>query len=72
MGEEYTIKKYTREEEDGSKTIIHALNCSGVLKTHNPKGPAVVNKDQKLAEHYLYGIKYSKDDWEKRIKIKAY
>jgi hypothetical protein len=44
MGEEYTIKKYMREEEDGSKTVIHALNCSGTLKTHNPKGAAIINK----------------------------
>jgi hypothetical protein len=72
MGEEYTIKKYMREEDDGSKTVIHALNCSGKLKTHNPKGPAVVNKEQDVSEYYLYGIKHSKDEWEKRIKIKAY
>jgi hypothetical protein len=72
MAEEYTIKKYTREEDDGSKTLIHALNCSGKLKTHNPKGPAVVNKERDISEYYLYGIKHSKDEWEKRIKIKAY
>ena len=72
MGEGYTIKKYTREEEDGSKTTIHALNCSGELKTHNPKGAALVNKTQKLSEYYLYGTKLSKDDWEKKLKLKAY
>ena len=72
MGEEYTIKKYIREEEDGSKTTIHALNCSGKLKTHNPKGPALVNKTQKLTEYYLYGTKHTKEDGEKKRKLKAY
>jgi len=72
MGEEYTIKKYTREEEDGSKTTVHSLNCSGTLKAHNPKGPAIVNKTQNLTDYYLYGIKLTKDEWEKKVKLKAY
>ena len=40
----------------------------GILKTHNKKGPAIVNKAQKIKEYYLYGIKLPKDIWEKQRK----
>jgi len=62
------MTKYSREEEDGTKTYIHAENCGGVLKTHNNKTAAVTNKGQKLKEYYLYGVKMSKDEWEKKRK----
>ena len=41
----------------------------GVLKTHNSKGPAIVNKEQKIKEYYLYGVKLTKDMWEKKHKL---
>ena len=47
------------------KTKIYLSN---VFKTHNSKGPAIVNKDQKIKEYYLYGIKMTKDEWEKKRK----
>ena len=72
MTDALKIKKYTREEEDGSKTIVHAINCDTGLKMHNPKGPALVNKKQSVLDYYLYGIKHTKDSWEKKIKLKAY
>ena len=34
------MAKYIREEEDGSVTVVHADECSGVMKTHNTKGPS--------------------------------
>ena len=42
------------------------------MKTHNSKGPAVVNKKQKIGDYYLYGIKHTKDEWASRIKKQAY
>jgi len=62
-------EKFIREEEDGSTTSTYATNCSGNYKTHNTKGPAIVNKKQGIADYYLYGIKLSKDDWKKKSKF---
>lgn len=66
------IRKYSREEEDGTKTIACALECGGILKMHNHKGPALVNKKQDVSEYYLYGVKHTEDEWKKKIKTKAY
>jgi len=44
------------------------MECNGVMKTHNNKGPAIVNKEQKLEEYYLYGVKMTKDRWEVKRK----
>lgn len=63
------MAKYMREETDGSITYTHAQKCGGILKTHNIKGPAVINKKQKIKDYYLYGVKLSKDDWEKKSKF---
>ena len=63
------IKEFTREEEDGSKTFTYAIEDNGVLKTHNNKGPAIVNKEQEIKEYYLYGVKITKEVWEKRKKL---
>jgi hypothetical protein len=63
------IKEFIREEEDGSTTKTYATECKGVLKTHNNKGPAVINKEQKIAEYYLYGVKLTKDEWGRRHKL---
>ena len=65
----YEIKEFTREETDGSKTHTYAMVCDGVLKTHNNKGPAVKNKEQKIEEYYLYGLKLTKDEWVKKSKL---
>jgi len=64
----YEIREFTREESDGSKTLTYAMECKGVMKTHNNKGPAVVNKEQKIKEYYLYGVKLPKDKWEVKRK----
>ena len=55
--------KLTREESDGSKTTAYVLQIEGVAKFHNWDGPAVINKQQKVKDYYLSGIKHTKDDW---------
>ena len=62
-------KKFIREESDGSKTITYATDMKGSFKTHNSKGPAIVNKEQKIKEYYLYGVKLTKEEWEKKHKL---
>ena len=37
-------REFIREEEDGSTTTTTAIEVGGVFKTHNHKGPAIVNK----------------------------
>ena len=63
------IKEYIREEEDGSRTTTTAIKMGDTLKTHNNKGAAIINKEQKIKEYYLYGVKLSKDEWDKRKKL---
>jgi len=65
------IRKFMKEEEDGSKTYTYAdkADNSDVYKTHNTKGPAIVNKKQDISEYYLYGVKLTKDEWEKKRKF---
>jgi hypothetical protein len=63
------IYKFSREEEDGSKTYNYAINHDGTYKTHNNKGPAVVNETQKVKEYYLFGLKLEKEEWDKRKKL---
>lgn len=62
-------EKFIREEEDGSITTNYATKVGGVYKTHNIKGPAIVNKKQEVADYYLYGVKLKKDDWIKKSKF---
>ena len=62
-------REFIREEEDGSKTTTSAIEVNGVLKTHNNKGPAILNKEQDIKEYYLYGVKLTKEVWEKRKKV---
>ena len=63
------MKKYRKDEEDGSITYVYADDCGGQIKTHNNKGPAIVNKKQDIKEYYLYGVKMEKGDWEKKRKF---
>jgi len=62
-------KEFIREEEDGSTTKTFAIEMDGVFKTHNHKGPAIVNKEQKIKEYYSYGVHIAKEVWEKRSKL---
>ena len=67
------MKKYMREEKDGSTTYVYADSCGkDGLKAHNNKGPAITNRKQKVKDYYLYGVKLSKDEWEKKSKFSQY
>jgi len=63
------IREFIREEEDGSRTTICAIKVKGIFKTHNSKGPAIVNKEQKIKDYYLYGVKFDKKIWDKQRKF---
>ena len=62
-------RKFIREEEDGSRTTTYAIEVKGIFKTHNIKGPAIVNKEQKIKDYYLYGVKVAKEVWDKQSKF---
>jgi len=61
-------QEFIREEKDGSTTTTYAMNNNDVFKTHNSKGPAIINKEQKIKEYYLYGVKMTKEEWERKRK----
>jgi hypothetical protein len=63
------MSKYIREEKDGSVTETHAEDMGGIFKAHNTKGPAIINKEQKVKDYYLYGVKLTKDEWDKKRKF---
>ena len=60
----FKLRKLSKIEEDGSKTIVHTLEIHGVNQLHNWDGPALINKQQKKKEYYLNGIQYSLDEWK--------
>ena len=64
----YKLRKLSRIEKDGSKTIVHTLEINGENKIHNWNGPALINKGQKKKEWYLNGIQYTEDYWKEIIK----
>jgi hypothetical protein len=46
-------------------TIAYVIELEGIHKLHNWEGPALIPQGNKrLAEYYLFGIKYNKDNWE--------
>jgi len=50
-------------------TIVHYININGVNKMHNWDGAAFFPQGNKRqAEYYLFGFKYTKDQWEDRKK----
>jgi len=61
-------EKFIKEEIDGSMTEIYAEEWDEKWTTHNNKGPARVNKEQDICEYYLYGVKLTKEEWEKKRK----
>ena len=62
------IRKVSKIEEDGSKTIAHVVEWEGIGKFHSMEGPALINKEQKRKEYYLNGIEYTYDDWNEIMK----
>ena len=51
------------------KTLTYLETTGQVNKMHSTEGPAVVySKDEnKAPEYYLFGIKYSKNEWKSLI-----
>ena len=64
------IRKVSKIEEDGSKTIAHVVEWNGIGKFHSMEGPALINKEQKRKEYYLNGIEFTYDDWNEIMKGK--
>jgi hypothetical protein len=57
----------TKTLRTGDKTILYYSSIDGVNKLHNWDGPALIPQgNNKLAEYYIYGIKYLKEDWIER------
>lgn len=49
-----------------NKTVLHYININGVNKLHSWDSAAFIpNGDKTKAEYHLFGIKYSKEDWQK-------
>lgn len=48
------------------KTITYIQQPEEVGKIHSTEGPAIIypKEELKAAEYYLYGIKYSKLEWQ--------
>ena len=45
-------------------TVAHYVRINGINKMHNWDGAALIPQGNKRqAEYYLFGIKYSKDQW---------
>ena len=64
------VRKVSKFEEDGSKTIAHALQMGDRAVFHDEKGPALINKEQKRKEYYLNGIEYDYETWNEIMKGK--
>ena len=64
------IRRVSKIEEDGSKTIAHVVEWNGIGKFHNMEGPALINKEQRRKEYYLNGIEFTYDDWNEIMKGK--
>ena len=57
------VRRVSRIEEDGSKTIAHVLDFGDRAVFHSDEGPALINREQKRKEYYLNGIQYDFDTW---------
>ena len=64
------VRRVSRIEEDGSKTMAHVLDFGDRAVFHSDEGPALINKEQKRKEYYLNGIEYTFDDWNEIMKGK--
>ena len=50
-------------------TIAHYINTDGVNKMHNWESAALLPQGNKrAAEYWLFGMQYSKEEWEDRKK----
>lgn len=59
----------SRQIKTADGSIIHYINTDGVDKMHCWEGPAYIPQGNKRAsEYWLFGFKYTKDQWEDRKK----
>ena len=70
MNPKSKIRKVSKIEEDGSKTIAHVVEWNGIGKFHSMEGPALINKEQRRKEYYLNGIEYDYETWNEIMKGK--
>ena len=64
------VRKVSKIEDDGSKTIAHVLDFGDRAVLHNMEGPALINEQQKKKEYHLNGIEYDYDTWNEIMKGK--
>ena len=64
------IRRVSKIEEDGTKTIARVLQMGDRAVFHDEEGPALINKEQKRKEYYLNGIEFTYDDWNEIMKGK--
>ena len=67
----YKNRKLSKVEKDGSKTTAYTLEINGENRLHNWDGPALINKEQKIKEYYLHGIKFNVEDWKEQRRERA-
>ena len=54
----------TQRLRTSDNTIAYYISMDGINKMHNWDGPALLPQNNKRqAEYYLFGIKYTKDQW---------
>jgi hypothetical protein len=50
-------------------SLVYSIEVNGVNKMHNWDGPAYIPQGNKrAAEYWLFGMRYTKDQWEDRKK----
>ena len=64
------VRKVSKIEEDGTKTIARVLQMGDRAVFHDEDGPALINKEQRRKEYYLNGIEFTYDDWNEIMKGK--
>ena len=64
------IRKVSKIEEDGTKTIARVIDYGTKAIFHSEDGPALINKEQRRKEYYLNGIEFTFDDWNEIMKGK--
>jgi hypothetical protein len=64
------VRRVSKIEEDGTKTIARVLQVGDRAVFHDEDGPALINKEQRRKEYYLNGIEYDYDTWNEIMKGK--
>ena len=59
----------TKRIKTEDNSLVYSIELDGVNKMHNWDGPAYIPQGNKrAAEYWLFGFKYTKDQWEDRKK----